>query len=208
MVSVLLESRGLVFLHVPKTAGGSISRALRHEPDAIVYSVENMERAEPCAQQMQRRLPKSLSAYETLAVVRNPWDWTVSGYLHVTENAPAYGSPPSFEEFALGAWQNATENHYPEKFKTATAYVAYHTQITQWEHLSINGTRLEVNHLCRFESLETDLFKAVGHKIQLPHVNKSDRLSYAAYYNEATKLLVEERNAPLIEHFGYRFAGG
>lgn len=205
MVSVLLTDRNLVFLHVPKTAGGSISRSLRQEPDAIIYAVENMAHAEPCVHQLQRRLPKPLSDYRSFAVVRNPWDWTVSGYLHVTQNFPAYRSPPSFEAFVRGDWENATEIQYPSKFATATAYVAYHTQISQWDHLSADGEHLEIDDICRFESLNVDLRRVLGEQLALPHANKSVRKSYADYYDDSTRQTVAERNGFLIDRFGYRF---
>ena len=204
MVSILLTSRDLLFLHVPRTAGGSLSRALRQEPDATVYGVENMEYAEPCVEQLQRRLPNRLSDYTTFAVVRNPWDWAVSGYIHLTANAPAFDDPPTFADFVRGAGQRATRNPYPAKFTSGTTCVTYHAGISQWEHITTNGI-LTIDHLCRFESLEDDLLKVLGKKVDLPHVHKSERTHYASYYDEATMLIVARRNAPLIKHFGYRF---
>lgn len=205
MVSVFLKDQEIVFLHVPKTAGGSISRALRHRPDAVLYPVQGMAEAEPCAQQLQRQMDLPLSKCHTVAVVRNPWDWAVSGYLHVTQNFPAYAMVPSFRDFVRGAWKNPTIRQYPAKFSNPTAYVAYHTQITQWEHLTINGSRLAVTTTCRFETLEKDVRDVFDLEIELPHANKSDREAYASYYDEETKQLVADRNAPLIEEFNYKF---
>jgi len=205
MVSVLLRDCNLVFLHVPKTAGGSISRSLRQEPDAIAYGVQGMAVAEPCAHQLQRQLPKPMSTYRVVAFVRNPWDWTVSGYLHVTQNAPAYLSPPTFRDFVKGEWRHATEIQYPTKFKNPEAYVAYLTQITQWDHLCSGGKITEIDTICRFESLVADVRSVFGAGTRLPHVNKSDRRSYVDYYDEETMLVVAQRNASLIERFGYEF---
>ncbi len=207
MVSVLLKDRDLVFLHVPKTAGGSISRSLRQEPGATVYGVRGMAIAEPCAHQLQRQLPMPLSYYRTVAFVRNPWDWTVSGYLQVTQNAPAHRSPPTFRDFIKGAWRHATELQYPAKFKNSEAYVAYHTQITQLDHLCAGGKMTDIDTICHFESLESDVRRVFGAGTRLPHINKSERRSYVDYYDEETMLLVAQRNASLIEHFGYEFGG-
>lgn len=204
MVSVYLPDWNLLFLHVPRTAGGSISRVLRNEPDAIVYAVEDMDDPVPCASQLQRRLSTSLSALNTFAVVRNPWDWMVSGYLHLTENAPTFDQPPTFTEFVRGAWRNANRNPYPAKFTSPATCVAYHTQISPWEHLAINGC-LVVDHICRFETLEADVSAVFGRALDLPHVHKSKRSSYASYYDEATRLIVAKQNASLIAQFGYEF---
>ena len=129
MVSVLLKDRDLVFLHVPKTGGGSISRLLRDEPDAVLHPVQGMSKAEPSVVQLGRQLKNTLHEYQTVAFVRNPWDWTVSGYLHVTQNMPAYDDPPSFRDFVLGDWDRATILRYPAKFSTAKAYVEYHLSL-------------------------------------------------------------------------------
>lgn len=99
MLNVLLKEQNLLFIHEPKTAGGSISRVLRKRADAVVYGVEEMEEAIPCVQQLIPRLPKPLSSYRTVAFLRDPLDWAISGYLHVTRNKPAFSSPPSLREF-------------------------------------------------------------------------------------------------------------
>ena len=116
MVSVVLEATNELFLHVPKVAGGSISRALLTRSDAVRYAVSGMETAVPCVDQLQQQLPKPIANYVSVACVRNPWDWVVSGYLQVVENKPAFKSAPSFRDFLMGGWKLATESVYPQKF--------------------------------------------------------------------------------------------
>ena len=205
MVSVLLQERGLLFIHVPKTGGGSISRLLRAEPDAKAYPVENMSVAQPCARQLSKQVGKPLTEYRTVAFVRNPWDWTVSGYLHVTRNMPAYEKPPAFKDFVLGDWAGATILRYPEKFKTPEAYVAYHTQITPWQHLFPPDQNIEVDTLCTFENLERDVLQSLGLKARLPHVNRSQRAHYSQYFDDETQAATAAKHADLIERFGYVF---
>ncbi len=205
MVSILLKDRNLLFVHVPKTAGGSISRLLRSQPDAVAYPVREMNVAEPCVSQLSKQLEKPLRKYRTVAFVRNPWDWTVSSYLHVAENKPAYRNPPTFREFVLGDWQRATILQYPTKFVTPLAYVAYHTQITPWEHLHPNGYNFKVDTIATFENLEEDFRDAFDLETPLPQVNRSQRDHYARYYDTETKMLVANRNAILIKKFSYVF---
>lgn len=205
MVSVLLAERNLLFVHLPKTAGGSVSRVLRLEADAVVHGVRNMSTAVPCVEQLQKQVDRPLSSFRTVTCVRDPWDWTVSGWLHVTRNMPAYDRPPEFRDFVLGAWRGATSTQYPQKFTNPDAYVRYHTQITQWEHLCLGGSFIEVDAVCRFESLERDVSDAFGIDATLPHVNKSERAPYAAYYDDETRQIVADRNRPLIDRFGFRF---
>ncbi len=205
MVSVWLQDRDVVFLHVPKTAGGSISRALLEEPDAVNIGVRDMSVAVPCVEQLQAQLDVPLSSLRTVTCVRNPWDWTVSGWLHVTRNRPAYDDPPSFRDFVMGAWHGATTLQYPHKFTTPEAYVSYHTQITQWDHLGGAGSPIDIDAVCRFENLEVDFRDVFDTDKTLGHTNRSERAPYVTYYNEDTRQVVAERNEPLIERFGYRF---
>ncbi len=205
MTSVLLKDRNVLFLHVPKTGGGSISRMLRSRRDAVAYPVRAMSKAEPCAVQLEKQLRKPRSEYQTVAFVRNPWDWTVSGYLHVTQNKPAYNKPPSFRDFVMGDWEGATILRYPDKFVTAIAYVAYHTQITPWAHLSGTDRNLRIDRICRFENLASDTYDAFGYTAQLPHVNRSARRHYSEYFDDETQAVIAARHPQLIKQFGYRF---
>jgi len=205
MVSVVLEATDELFLHVPKVAGGSISRALLTRSDAVRYAVCGMETAVPCVVQLQQQLPKPISSYCSIACVRNPWDWAVSGYLQVVENKPAFKSAPSFGNFLKGAWKLATESVYPEKFDSPLAYVAYHTKISQLEHLGgIKGVD-ELDHVCRFESLEADLAKTPIDIGSLPHIHRSERFHYSRYYDDELVNLVANANEDLIRLFDYRF---
>lgn len=206
MVSVLLEDRNLLFVHVPKTGGGSISRLLRAEPNAKIYPVQDMSVAQPCVQQLVKQLDKPLNKYQTVAFVRNPWDWTVSGYLHVTESMPAYEQPPAFRDFIFGDWAGASRLHYPSKFTTPKAEVAYHTQITPWEHLFPRGENVEINTLCSFETLNRDVRDALGLETPLPHVNRSERTHYSQYFDDETEAAIANRHAEMIENCGYIFA--
>ena len=205
MVSVVLESTNELFIHVPKAAGGSISRALLRNAGASRYSVRGMAVAGPCVVQLQRQLPRPISEYCAVACVRNPWDWAVSGYLQVTTNMPAFNAAPSFREFIFGGWKLASKRVYPEKFTNAMAYVAYHTQITQWEHLGGQRGLDALDWVCRFESLEADLARTSLPIGELPHIHRSDRFHYSRYYDDGLVNVVGDANKNLIRIFGYEF---
>ncbi len=205
MVSVVLESTNELFIHVPKTAGGSVSRGLLRVEGAARYSVQNMAIAVPCVVQLERQLPRPISEFRSIVCIRNPWDWTVSGYLQVTTNMPAFSAAPSFREFVFGDWKLASKRVYPEKFTNALAYVVYHTQITQWEHLGGQRGLDAIDWVCRFESLETDLARTSLPIGELPHIHRSDRLHYSKYYDDELINRVGEANEDLIRTFGYEF---
>lgn len=146
--------------------------------------------------------------------VRDPWDWTVSGWLYVTRNEPAYGdAPPDFATFMRGGWEmGLIRNPFPRKFRTARDFVAYHSQRPQERHLAIGLLQRPAPLAlhARFERLEEDwarVCERLGREVALPHANRSERAPYVDYYDDETRRIVADRNAGLIARFGYRFGG-
>ncbi|NDV00529.1 sulfotransferase family 2 domain-containing protein [Pseudoroseicyclus tamaricis] len=214
MASLFIPSRNALFLHLPKTAGYSVSTALAEAfPDTQSYPVRDMSRAESAASYLGERLDPAVFARTwSFCFVRNPWDWAVSGWLHVTRNTGAYGdSPPSFAEFLTGSWdQGLKRNPNPRKFNSPQTFVAYHTQLTQSEHLAgRNGEDpVPLAFYARFEQLSQDwarICDRLGRAISLPHQNKSQRGHYTDYYTDPLREIVARRNAALIARFGYAF---
>lgn len=66
----------IAFIHVPKCAGTSISRALM---DHGFVSAEDNQWYDASYQQLARRVP-NIQDYKLVATVRNPVDWCISGY--------------------------------------------------------------------------------------------------------------------------------
>ena len=204
-----------LFLHLPKTAGHSISTGLAEAfPEADRHPVRGLRNAQGAARYAARRIGEATmeTAY-SFCFVRNPWDWTVSGWKHVTRNQDAYGRKgPEFGAFIDGAWRHGLKRN-PNKLKFATPhlFVAYHTQITQWEHLSLGWPRARpapMAFYARFEHLDRDwerICERLGREIVLPKLNVSTRSHYTEHYDDRLRAIVAERNAPLIERFGYRF---
>ena len=214
MASVYIPSCNAVFLHVPKTAGYSVSTALAEAfAEAQSYPVRGMEKSEGAAYYTGRCLGHDVFARTwSFCFLRNPWDWTVSGWLHVTRNKRAYGDgPPDFERFLKDGWDKGlVRNPNKLKFKSPEMFVDYHTQITQSGHLTgPNGDDpVPIAFYARFERLAEDwarICERLGHDIELPHKNRSTRTHYTEYYTDELRDIVAERNAGLIARFGYRF---
>ena len=214
MATIDIAERNALFLHIPKTAGWSVTSALQTAfPDAGVYPSRGIRSPKVgAAAHMAHRLgPDRLARRWTFCMIRNPWDWTVSGWIHVVRNKPAYDDPPTFRDFVLGAWRTgATRNPHPKKYVDGSVFVAYHTQVTQDGHLRVGWRRrlAPIAFDARFERLQDDwtrICERLGTDIHLPHRNRSDRDDYSSYYDDETREIVARRNAPLIERFGYRF---
>lgn len=215
MASLHIAGENAFFLHVPKTAGMSVSTALAESfPKATRLPVRDMRRAHGAARHMLHRVgPEPLCRGFSFCFVRNPWDWTVSGWKHVTRNKLAYGDdPPDFEAFVTGHWRDGLQhNPYRRKFRSAELFVAYHTQVTQWQHLTFGRLRPRLAPLAfvaRFERLEEDwarICERLRRDIPLPRINVSPRSHYTEHYDDKLRAIVAARNAELIGRFGYRF---
>src|SRR5579863_90564 len=104
-----------IFIHVPKTAGTSIARALF---DAPVSAVPYLE--------YERANPSKFRRYFKFCFVRNPWDRLLSAYFHVREHG-GWGCEKEevtrYEDFAsfirygltpknVRAWHHFKPQHY------------------------------------------------------------------------------------------------
>jgi hypothetical protein len=215
MTSVLIPEANAFFLHLPKTAGTSVSRALREAfPAARNLPTAGLRRPVGTARHLATRVGRGV--YErsySFCFLRNPWDWTVSGWKHVTGARDAYdGNGPDFAEFVAGDWRRGLgRNPHPEKYATTELHVAFHAKITQWEHLLLGWPRprpAPMAFYARFERLGEDwarICERLGRDMPLPAFNVSARSHYTEHYDDRLRRIVAERNAPLIERFGYRF---
>lgn len=207
-------TKKFIFIHVPKTAGISISRLLR--PHALAQAPKSKFRRLlsklPVPEQPEKaNMPIHASArwarlkygadrfdsFYTFALVRNPYDLFVSRYNYILNgqrhhNAARY-SNMSFLEFAR-----------IEKRKLQFG------ARDQMHMLDDGAGRVIVKHLFRFESLEssvkqicTDL--GVSSDAELPRVHVLPREHYSTYYNDESRAIVEIIYKRDLERFGYGF---
>lgn len=214
MSCVDIPSLNALFVHVPKTAGVSFSRALADAaPDAKKLPVRDMDTPLGAAQYITSRLhPGVVGRRWSVCVVRNPWDWAVSGYRYVTISRDAYaGNAPSFTEFLKGQWTtNLARNPQHLKFTSPRTFVAYHCKLTLADHIAADpsGTPAPFAFYARFERLARDwevICERLGVDLPLEHENRGDRTHYTEYYDDQTRAIVAARHKPFIERFGYKF---
>jgi hypothetical protein len=216
---LISHRHGFAFIHVPKTGGTSIARALWRHADhtdgywanrclALIgirvnhYAPVTKRKFRPHtpAAELRRNLPAGM--FESLfsfAFVRNPWDLLVS-YYHFLRDAEGHGDHVSHRRRRTA------------RLPDFDAYVRYEIRrgkISQTRMVADRRGRVLVDFLGRYESLATDFAHAcrrIGLEATLGHANTSARADYRDYYTPRLAALVRDHFAEDVERFGYEFA--
>jgi hypothetical protein len=179
-----------VFVHIPRTGGMSISKALQ------VTKHRNRRRLVEGAEysgivtfghelllHLQRRGLAPKEAF-TFAFCRNPYDRAISLWAF---NNKRNGFDLSFREFCLDLGKWGWRIRYPQ---------------ARW----VDGVALDF--LGRFETLQADferlcILLGVERKKALPHLNQTEHEPYRTHYDDVTQAIVRSHYARDFERFGY-----
>ncbi|WP_206613591.1 sulfotransferase family 2 domain-containing protein [Parahaliea mediterranea] len=181
--------RPWVFIHINKTGGSSIEKALGAGLDHST------------ALEKYRQLGADAWARKfVFSVVRNPWDKVVSHYHYrVKTNQTGLGEQPiPFAEWLQRCYVERDSRYYdqPRMF------------MAQRDWLVDEHGEMLVEFVGRFETLQQDfegICQRIGVQASLGHAKPSDRGSYRDYYNADTQAIIAEAFAADIDSFGYRF---
>ncbi|QDT60147.1 Sulfotransferase family protein [Stieleria bergensis] len=225
----VFPSLRVIFVHVPKTAGESISNQLR-----TIEENRSGKRYFPMRRLCNRfpvlkhsTMPEiaaaagrwTLPLFTKFTVVRNPWDQVVSFYEHLRK--PLYqdryqgkllhpqNACRAAMELTFCDWVQKiyVEHQHQDESDTDQHPKDYFQCQTAW---FCNGQgKVMVNHILKFESLKSDLKalgKAIGQPLSLSvHDNASQRSCYQDYYDQQTEEIVAKHSRRLIEIAGYQF---
>jgi hypothetical protein len=187
----MLITDRFVALQVPKTGGQWLAEVLA--PFVVERRPEHGE---------WREIPAEYAALPQLAIVRNPWDWYVSWW-HWWQRNPS-GAPPDavlpFDE-ALGAMRevNAEMRQHGRYGVWFRRVVGPRTELIRFERLR--------EGLLEFLRLHDTLDAELEHRVlSTPSRNVSERGHYSEYYDDASRRLVEDVSASIVDRFGYRFS--
>ncbi len=178
-----------VFIHINKTGGSSIEKALRipFEHKTALEKIKEIGR-----RQWERRY--------TFTVVRNPWDKVVSHYHYrVQTNQTNLGVKNiEFRDWVRLTYGNKDPFYYdkPKMF------------MPQYNWITDHDGNILVDFICRFENLSYDfdyVCKKLGKAVSLPHTKASKHSHYSDYYDEETIGIVASWFKKDIQNFGYRF---
>ena len=202
-----------LFVHVPKTAGTSVTTALApfcHHPEQapvnrlLACAGINVNwlgpldwrrgRKHTTANQMRQVFPRRVyDSYFKFAFVRNPWDLMVSYYHYIKANA---------------------EHHRQSRvagLRCFGDYIKYEIRrntISQSGCLTDRSGELLVDYVGRFENLKADFADVcarIGVAGAIAKRNRSDHRDYRTYYDDTTAQLVADHWREDICRFGYTF---
>jgi chondroitin 4-sulfotransferase 11 len=192
-IALELYPRDFFFVHINKTGGSSVERALG-APFLHMTAADAYEQLGPT--EWQRRF--------TFTVVRNPWDKVLSHYRYrLARGNPALVEHPlSFTEWVCRAYGDRDPRYQETPLMFADQ--------TSW--LERADGELLVSHVARFEQLD-DEFAEICRRLDrpqhtLPHLKQTaiDAPPYQEQYDDEARDVVADRFARDLEHWGYRFA--
>lgn len=184
----MFEIRPYIFIHVPKTAGSSITRALNI--------------GEHCCHEPLSKYPSYLlKNVFSFTFVRNPYDRIFSAYNYLSQMR-GNDADNAFASEHLSRYKNF--NTFIKDFKKSET-------LQQWLHFRsvfdfIDGP---IDFIGKYENLQHD-FNVVCNIIGLPHttlnhINSSAHGHYSQYYNSSSKKIVEKIFCRELDEFDYAF---
>lgn len=214
-VVLISDDHQFIFVHIPKTAGSSITQVL--EPvsrcgsefwltrwllragvrsNLFAPPKYRTYRRHTSARKLQWYLPRrQFQQYYKFAFVRNPWDWLVS-YYHFVMGQPNHRRYRQLK--SLGSFEHFVEYECSQK------------KFMQKNFVTDHQGNLIVDFVGRFENLMED-FALVCHKLNitgsLGQRNRSQHRDYRSYYSDRAIELVAQGYAEDIQLFGYTYDG-
>lgn len=190
---MIIKEDKLFFIHIPKTAGTSIEKAINGENNPLWGRHFTFEKF--CSYP-KKYDPKD---YFIFTVVRNPWDRIYSCFLFT-----------KFLKKESTFWCNSFEEYL--KFVESHDVKSNQTQhiINDFNYWA--GGIENLDHVIRFENLESDIIpikEYLGRDFAIPHTNanpiRDPKISYKLEYTRYGVDLIREKYRQEIELFDYSF---
>ncbi|MCK4530856.1 MAG: sulfotransferase family 2 domain-containing protein [Candidatus Marinimicrobia bacterium] len=192
-----------LFMHIPKTGGISLYKAIRH-PDVRIkgHFIQN-----PFHRYLKDTLPSYKNIPYVFTFVRNPWDRLVSAFFYLNEGGRNLSDKADSRKY-LRKYQGDFETFIKEGITEGKALKQLHLK-PQSVWVCDDEGNLLVDYIGRFESLQEDLDR-ISKEIGIPfkplaHTNSSLHKHYQDYYTEETRAIVAKAYKKDIELFNYNF---
>lgn len=184
-----------IFIHIPKSAGTSVTQALFGPVSRHVPYFE-----------YERANPRKFREYFKFAFVRNPWDRLLSAYIFLKK-----GGLNQMDR----AWAEANLSQF-ETFEEFVTEWVNEENIWSWVHFTPqhyficdDQGNIKMDFVGRMENIQEDfsyICQKINKQVKLPEVNKTRNDHYSNYYNDKTREIVSNVYAKDIEIFSYKFS--
>ncbi|MDP6939930.1 MAG: sulfotransferase family 2 domain-containing protein [Planctomycetota bacterium] len=186
-----------VFIHIPKTAGNSIARAVFGSDSGLGH-----DRARRYLEADPHRFAESFK----FGIVRNPYDRLLSAHTYLT------AEPIGWNDRAFRAAYLDSTGSFSE-FVASLEEESVWGKVSQWTHFVPQheflciGSALVVDLVGQFEDLDGAL-KRVSEvmrlgSVALPHLNASKGPKWPGEFTPAMKQIINHRYRRDFEMFGY-----
>lgn len=187
-----------IFIHIPKTAGTSVERA--------IFKTEHWLVGHRKALDYVRVDEEKFHSYFSFAFIRNPFDRMVSAF-HYLKQGGGNAIDKNFADehlkdcFDFRSFILALKN---DTFKEKI--LAWMHFVPQYIYVCDEDKNVLVDFLGKFENLEEDfskLLRILNRKESLSKANKSKHLSFEKYYDKTAFAVVKELYKDDFELFDY-----
>jgi len=190
-----------IFIHIPKTAGTSITYMFRKEIKSI-KQYSPIKPKHPKLISLAHKIQDSLDNYYSFTIVRNPWDRMVSAF-HYHQN------------FILQCNPNNIFHNFNDYIKciinNCRVKDIHFFRIKQIEYIRNKNGLCIINEVFRFEEGMDKIWKIILSRLHVdkfyPLVKKikKPRPHYRKYYNNHTREMVAKYFEEDIDYFKYTF---
>lgn len=207
--------RKIIFIHIPKTGGTSISRMLfgqqqyseRHLLGSMINMRNKPRRSSHCTlEEIKFFMHDDIGEYKIITCVRNPYDRIKSEYYFLKNNKvfhPVFGDMTkiTFENFLYMLRENFNSLETKSaNFWNDDYFIHFLPQI---KFLQIKGKIQKDIQIFKFENFK-EIETYFGQNVHLNN-NKYSGREYKKKYNNEMKKIVEEIYKEDIEYFQYSF---
>ena len=186
-----------IFVHIPKTGGTSISKAL-FGSEFGHCTVDHYEIFSP----------ERFRNYFKFAFVRNPWDRLLSAYKFLKKGG-MYSADKTWSDIYLSEFDNFESFVLSLKNKQQADRILRGIHfIPQYKFVCDYKLNIKVDFLGRFERLNRDFDKInaqLNSNFKLLHLNKSNSNSFHEYYSDEMIDIASQIYHRDIEIFEYKY---
>ncbi len=191
-----LDDTKSIFVHVPKCAGVSVSKALYGNLAGGHTTLDGY---------LNIFEPTEVFSYFKFTIVRNPWDRLVSAF-HFLKADGLKDKDKNWSEHELKNFDNFDD--FVKAWVNEDNIWKWHHFRPQYYYICDMKSKVKLDFIGFFENLNEDfayIAKKLGKNCTLAKTNSSRRKSYFHYYNNATRQIVANVYARDIEMLGYDF---